>query len=425
MTYAPINIDAYTNAYSGAVAGMAVSGWITDPTSAEYSNVAAVGGAFAQAFDVVWNDATALNWLQIQSIQSVCQQQFAGHAPSDNTALTQPSNWAVPAAACAALVLEVDAFVASEGITPNSPGSGGGAVTSVFARIGAVVAALNDYAASLVSNDSSVAGSTVKDALNTLLAAIAAIPSAPVSSVFTRTGAIVATLNDYAASLVSNNSSVVGSTVKDALNTLLAAIPSVPVSSVFTRTGAIVATLNDYAASLVSNNSSVTGATVKDALDTLLGSTLPVSGWMRATDATSSFDTSPALNVLAVVQGANWTYVGSAALTRSGAVLTYTGPTRTLLIRAYAAVHLAAVNAVVGLGISINNDLNGQAVGSAPELAAGVMYSNQVTTGGTVLLACERRVVITTGQTIQLVGCTATGAVDVAIDRAGMIVELN
>jgi len=47
-------------------------------------------------------------------------------------------------------------------------------VSSVFTRAGAVVAAAGDYAASLITNDSTVAGATVKDALNTLLAAIAA-----------------------------------------------------------------------------------------------------------------------------------------------------------------------------------------------------------------------------------------------------------
>ncbi len=128
MTYAPINVDAYTNAYSGALAGMAISGWIVAPTSSEYSDVTTIAGAFAQAFDLVWNSGTDLNWLQIQSIQSVCQEQFAGHAPGslDNTTLAQASNWAVPAAACAALVLEGDAFVTGEGITPNTPGGGGG-----------------------------------------------------------------------------------------------------------------------------------------------------------------------------------------------------------------------------------------------------------------------------------------------------------
>lgn len=48
-------------------------------------------------------------------------------------------------------------------------GSGGGAVSSVFGRTGAVVATAGDYDASDVTNDSSVSGATVKDALETLL----------------------------------------------------------------------------------------------------------------------------------------------------------------------------------------------------------------------------------------------------------------
>lgn len=155
---------------------------------------------------------------------------------------------------------------------PSGPGSGGPPlpttlVNSFKTRTGNVVPVLNDYAASLVQNDSSVAGATVKAALNALLAAI---PAVPVASVFGRVGAVVAALNDYAASLVQNDSSVVGATVKDALNALLAAIPAVPVASVFGRVGAVVATLNDYLASQVQNDSGVVGATVKAALDTLL-----------------------------------------------------------------------------------------------------------------------------------------------------------
>lgn len=48
-------------------------------------------------------------------------------------------------------------------------------VTSVFGRIGAVIAVLGDYAASLVNNDSTVTGDTVKDALDWLKGAIAAV----------------------------------------------------------------------------------------------------------------------------------------------------------------------------------------------------------------------------------------------------------
>jgi len=49
----------------------------------------------------------------------------------------------------------------------NSP------VDSVFARIGSVIAAVSDYDASQVDNDSGVSGATVKDALDALSAAAA------------------------------------------------------------------------------------------------------------------------------------------------------------------------------------------------------------------------------------------------------------
>jgi hypothetical protein len=110
---------------------------------------------------------------------------------------------------------------ARDAVPPPSP------VTSVFGRVGAIVATLGDYAASLVTNDSGVAGATVKDALNTLAGLIP--PAAPVTSVFGRVGVVVATLGDYAASLVTNDSSVAGATVKDALNTLAGAIIAIVV----------------------------------------------------------------------------------------------------------------------------------------------------------------------------------------------------
>jgi len=72
-------------------------------------------------------------------------------------------------------------------------------VLSVFGRVGNVVAVLGDYSASLVTNDSAVVGATVKDALNTLQTEIASIPAAPVVSVFGRVGAVVAAAGDYAA----------------------------------------------------------------------------------------------------------------------------------------------------------------------------------------------------------------------------------
>lgn len=188
-------------------------------------------------------------------------------------------------------------------------------VSSVFGRIGAVVAAASDYDASQIDNDSTVTGTYVSDALDTLLGAI---PTVPVDSVFGRTGAVVAAASDYDASQIDNDSTVTGSFVSDALDTLAglipanivqtfngrtgtvipassdynstqvdndssvagatvtqaldnleSAIPTVPVDSVFGRTGAVVATASDYDASQVDNDSGVTGTFVSDALDTL------------------------------------------------------------------------------------------------------------------------------------------------------------
>ena len=57
--------------------------------------------------------------------------------------------------------------------------------------------------------------------------------------------------------------------VQEALDELKTLIPSIHVDSVFGRTGVVVAVAGDYAASQVTNDSSVTGVNVDNALDTL------------------------------------------------------------------------------------------------------------------------------------------------------------
>lgn len=104
------------------------------------------------------------------------------------------------------------------GAEPTFQAGGGAPVSSVFTRIGAVVAVASDYDASQVDNDSGVAGAFVDDALDNLAAAIP--PAAPVDSVFTRTGAVVAAASDYDAGQVDNDSSIAGAFVDDALNNL-------------------------------------------------------------------------------------------------------------------------------------------------------------------------------------------------------------
>jgi len=70
--------------------------------------------------------------------------------------------------------------------SPLGPGSGGGLVTSVFGRIGDVVAVLGDYDSSLIVNDSgTVPGATVSQALDALAADIAG--TVPVGRTITTT----------------------------------------------------------------------------------------------------------------------------------------------------------------------------------------------------------------------------------------------
>lgn len=96
-------------------------------------------------------------------------------------------------------------------------------------------------------NASDVAGSNVSDALDALAEAINEIGIPGVESVFGRGPVVVAEAGDYAASEVSNDSGVTGSTVADALDNLETAISGAgAVASVFGRTGAVVAASSDY-----------------------------------------------------------------------------------------------------------------------------------------------------------------------------------
>lgn len=88
-------------------------------------------------------------------------------------------------------------------------------VSSVFGRIGTVIASLGDYAASLVSNDSSVSGTTVKDALQNLATAISAkftLPGGGTSSQYLRGDGTLATFPSLARTKSTQSTSLVSST---------------------------------------------------------------------------------------------------------------------------------------------------------------------------------------------------------------------
>ena len=108
-------------------------------------------------------------------------------------------------------------FLKADGTWEVPPGGGGGAVSSVFGRTGAVVATSGDYTVSQVTGAAPIASPaltgtptapTAAPATNTTQVATTAFVEAAVAaggavtSVFTRTGAVVATSGDYTVSQV-------------------------------------------------------------------------------------------------------------------------------------------------------------------------------------------------------------------------------
>jgi hypothetical protein len=141
MTYSPINVSAYTAAFSGAIAGMAVSGWIVNQASNNYENATLIAGAFAQAFDLVWNNPTQLNNLEQATITAIVQTDFNGRGPGpfESPTFQDPNNWAQSAGACAALVLESDIFFTNQTINPGIPGANIVIVSAIGAINGDVI----------------------------------------------------------------------------------------------------------------------------------------------------------------------------------------------------------------------------------------------------------------------------------------------
>lgn len=103
-------------------------------------------------------------------------------------------------------------------ITNIEVASAGGAVTSVFGRTGAVVAAIGDYTVAQVTGAAPLASP-----------ALTGTPTAPTATVGTNTTQVATTAF------------------------VLANLPAVPVASVFGRTGSVTAATGDYTAAQVTN----------------------------------------------------------------------------------------------------------------------------------------------------------------------------
>jgi hypothetical protein len=154
-------------------------------------------------------------------------------------------------------------------VTVNQAGSGvqtgTGAVTSVFGRSGAVVAASGDYSASQITNAVDKTVSYPNPAWITSLAwSKIASPPAMVNTYNTRSGAVVPATGDYTAAQVTNAVDTSGTYSDPAwLTTLswskLTGAPTL-VNSFNARTGAVVPATGDYTAAQVTNAVSTAGS---------------------------------------------------------------------------------------------------------------------------------------------------------------------
>ena len=265
------------NAAIAGLSGGSQERWITDDNSSSYTAFAAVIQVFATEIDAA---IPVIPGGASAAEAQLLQGLCQGIAATRLPNSLVPAHYTPIARAVAAIWQELRGEL---GPVPT------GAVTSVFGRTGNVVAATDDYQASQINNNSGVGGTGVSGALDTLAAQIAALVTG-VSSVFGRTGAVTAQTNDYSASQINNNSGVGGTGVSGALNTLAAQIAALVtgVSSVFGRTGAVTAQTDDYSASQINNNSGVIGTGVSGALNTLATSALFHWGAVASSASTGS-----------------------------------------------------------------------------------------------------------------------------------------
>lgn len=118
MSYVPLNLDVYTAAYAGAIAGAGVpsGAYIVDPVEGDYLPITEVATVFAQAVDTAWG-AVSANTYDIEAITDASTNIFvkgAGH-PIGGLVITQ-GNWTIVATALVALIREGDAAAAGGGI---------------------------------------------------------------------------------------------------------------------------------------------------------------------------------------------------------------------------------------------------------------------------------------------------------------------
>lgn len=118
MAYVPNNLVVFVQAYSGAMAGMVASGrFLTDATSADYTNPATVIGAFAQSFDTAWG-ATEPDFLQSQMINAACKSVWEDRFNTNTGSNATPASYTALCNAIIATIAAAETYFGGQGIVP-------------------------------------------------------------------------------------------------------------------------------------------------------------------------------------------------------------------------------------------------------------------------------------------------------------------
>ena len=150
MSYTPKNVQIFTAAFAGALAGMGLSDRIisnSDPVS--YAGLASVAGAFAQAIDTAWTDTRATTLLDIEAIQSNCAAYWQDRSPIVDATSTNAATHAASAVTILATITASESYYAAQGITPPAiPGGTSGGFPNVanLTALGAINWATNGLA---------------------------------------------------------------------------------------------------------------------------------------------------------------------------------------------------------------------------------------------------------------------------------------
>lgn len=142
MAYTPQNLQIFTAAFCGALAGMGLSDrQITSQSPATYAGLASVAGAFAQAVDTAWTSARATTLLDVEAVQSESAAYWQERSPIPDSTNTSAATHASGALAMIATITAGEAYFSAQGITPPAiPGGTSGGFPNVpnLATLGAI-----------------------------------------------------------------------------------------------------------------------------------------------------------------------------------------------------------------------------------------------------------------------------------------------